>query len=397
MSRGEVMELVCGAFTRTPPLSASLGTDRLWVATQRNSWHLERDWKDRKTVRTSIHVSDGINTWLPTRSGAFHVHRTHLDSFPARNLLDPSWLAGYDWGTATPDVHNGRTVLVMRARVAAVPAPDPSDHRDAPMVTRLGPPAEVDVVIDAEYGFLHRMTGLMDGQPLAVEELVDVVVEPTLDELVFRIDRSQFQVIDDKYGQVLHRAFCIATEHDAKCRPIHMLAALSEMDGPIGESLRPGGGPLLPRPPGVPEARGGGASYLCMQVQEATADFAAGRGEDRSPAHQLVALIDQGDPEALSLLGRSGIDRGIVRRVALAELGVPADLPAIAMPSPVPAGYMDRPILTEPELDSRAWKVLTWRQEHLPLDALRTSHDWECLCDLEDEAVHRLYRSLRLH
>src|SRR6202034_520867 len=97
-------------------------TDRLWVATQRESWRLERDWKDRKSNRTSIHVSDGITTWLPTYSGAFHAHRAHPDSFPARNLLDPSWLAGYDWGRALPDIRNGRNVLVMHARMVATPA-----------------------------------------------------------------------------------------------------------------------------------------------------------------------------------------------------------------------------------------------------------------------------------
>lgn len=107
------MELVCGAFGRTPPLSARFGTDRLWVATQRDSWRLERDWKDRNKDRTSVHVSDGVTMWLPTYSGAFHVQRAHPDSFPARNLLDPAWLAGYDWETPLADIHNGRNVLVM--------------------------------------------------------------------------------------------------------------------------------------------------------------------------------------------------------------------------------------------------------------------------------------------
>jgi hypothetical protein len=323
-----------GAVGHRPPL----GRD------SKDSWRLERDWKDRKKDRTSVHVSDGITTWLPTYSGAFHAHRAHLDSFPARNLLDPSWLAGYDWGTPAPAIHNGRNVLVMHACVAAGPASGATDNRAARMASRLRRPADVDVVIDAEYGFLHRMTGLIDNQPV-VEELVDVVVDPPLDVSVFRIDPSEFQVIEESpFEQVLQRAFCIATEHDAKCRPIHMLAALSEIDGPIGEALRPGGGPLLPRPPGVPEARGGGASYLCMQIQEATTDFATGRGEDRSPAHLLLALIDQADAEAISLLGRSGIDRDAARRVALSEFGAPTDLRAIAIPSPVPAGYMDRPI-----------------------------------------------------
>jgi hypothetical protein len=374
-----------------------LGTDRLWVATQRDSWRLERDWKERKKDRTSVHVSDGITTWLPTYSGAFHAHRAHPDSFPARNLLDPSWLAGYDWDTPLPNVRNGRNVLVMHARVAAARPPGPTDNPAARTMSRLRPPAEVEVAIDAEYGFLHRITGLIDGQPPMVEELVDLVVDPPLDESVFRIDPSKFEVIDNEFEQVLNRAFCIATEHDANCRPIHMLAALSEMEGPIGESLRAGGGPLLPRPPGVPEARGGGASYLCMQAQEATDDFASGRDEDRSPAHLLLALIDQGDAEAMGFLGRSGIDRDTVRRVALSELGLPTDLPAINVPPPVPAGYMDRPILTEPELDPHAWQTLLWRQAHLPLDSLKTSRDWRCLCDLEADTASGLCCRLKLH
>jgi hypothetical protein len=103
---------------------------------------------------------DTITTWLPTYSGAFHAHRPHPDSFPARNLLDPSWLAGYDWGPAGPNVYNGRNVLVVHARAAAAPTPGATDSRDAPTVTGLRLPAEVDVVIDAESGFLHRMTGL---------------------------------------------------------------------------------------------------------------------------------------------------------------------------------------------------------------------------------------------
>lgn len=392
------MELVCGAFGRTPPLLARLGTDRLWVATQRDSWRLERDWKDGRKDRTSVHVSDGITTWLPTYSGAFHAHPAQPDSFPARNLLDPSWLAAYDWATALPDIHSGRNVLVMHARVAASSAPGAPDRPVDPSETRLRPPAEVEVVIDAEYGFLHRMTGLIDGQPPVVQELVDVVVDPVLDESVFRIDPSKFQVIDDTFQHVITRAFCIASEHDARCRPVHLLAALSELEGPIGESLTPlGGGPLLPRPPGVRQARGGGASYLAMQTQQAAGQFAASRDEDLSPAHLVLAVVDQADSEAMGLLAGAGVDPVQLRRAALTQLGAPLDLPPIEMPPLTPAGYMDRPILAESELDPSAWQVLVWRQAHLPLGALKNSRDWRCLYDLESQSAYRLYRRLQLH
>ena len=174
-------------------------SDRIWVATQRDSYRLERDWqRDSGSSGTSVHVSDGITKWLPTASGVFHADPADPASFPARELLDPSWLAGYDLGTLRPDIHNDRDVLVIHARRAANPPPEPGegDNPSAPVVGRQRLPVETEVLVDAEYGFLHRMTGLIDGQPFVVNELLDLLVDPPLDEEVFCIDPSKFQVID---------------------------------------------------------------------------------------------------------------------------------------------------------------------------------------------------------
>jgi hypothetical protein len=51
-------------------------------------------------------------------------------------------------------------------------------------------------MIDAEYGFLHRVTELVDGLPFTVTELLDLVVDPPLDDDVFWIDPSKFQVTE---------------------------------------------------------------------------------------------------------------------------------------------------------------------------------------------------------
>ena len=157
------------------------------------------------------------------------------------------------------------------------------------------------------------------------------------------------------------------------------------------------GDPLLSRPSGAPDGRGGCASYILMQTQEAAGLLADRRGDDLSPAHLLLAVIDQADSEAMALLAARGIDPGQLRRVALSQLGEPLDLPLIEMPPMIPAGYMDHPILGEDQLDPAAWHALVWRQRHLPLDALKSTRNWECLFNLEAQAAANLYRRLRLH
>jgi hypothetical protein len=107
-------------------------------------------------------------------------------------------LAQYDWGRASPAIHNGRDIVLMQARQSATTGE--SVKRDPTTVIRQRPPAEVDVLIDSEYGFLHRMTGLIDSEPFVVEELLDVAFDPPLDESAFHVDPSKFQVIDAPEG-----------------------------------------------------------------------------------------------------------------------------------------------------------------------------------------------------
>jgi hypothetical protein len=197
------------------------------------------------------------------------------------------------------------------------------------------------------------------------------------------------------FQHVVHRGFVLAAETDERCRPIHLLAALSELDGPIAEALRPpGGGPLLPRPADPPVYSGGGTSYLSLQTQEAAGDLASERNEDLNAAHLLLAVIDQAEPEAVALLNRAGVGTAAARIAALDILGAPRDLPVIPIPPLTPAGTLDRPALRADQLDPAAWEILTWRQTHLPLDALQTPKDWDCLENLEDDVAHRLARKL---
>lgn len=173
--------------------------DRVWVATQRNSYRLERDWHDDSGAsRISLSLSDGVTRWSPTASGAFYAHPADPAAFPARTLLDPSWLVGYDWDTPRPDTHAGRAILVIRARRENPPSEfGESNNPRTASVLRLPPPEEAEVLVDAEYGFLHRMTGIVGGEPFVVNELLDLVVDAPVEEEMFRVDPANVVVLPE--------------------------------------------------------------------------------------------------------------------------------------------------------------------------------------------------------
>lgn len=197
--------------------------------------------------------------------------------------------------------------------------------------------------------------------------------------------------------QVVHRSLVLAAETNELCRPIHLLAALAELDGLISDALvSPLGRPLLPRSADPPPVHGGGASYLVMQTQEAATQFASERGKTMNPEHLLLAVIDQGDPEVVEVLDLAVIDLAAVRRAALEMLGAPGDLPPIPMPPLTPAGTLDRPPLPVGELDPRASAALCWRQDHMPLRKIRRRGHYAALRHLESQATWRVSSKLSL-
>lgn len=201
----------------------------------------------------------------------------------------------------------------------------------------------------------------------------------------------------DPGRQVIVRAFDIAAETGELCRPIHVLTALKDIRSPVSGSLAsPLGRPFLSRPDSPPPRRGGRASFLVMQTQQAAGRLASERGETTNPAHLLLAVVDQGDPEAHAALHRAGLDLAAIRRVALEALGAPADFPPISVPSFTPAGTADRPPLPIEELDPRAWSALCWREDHLPLHRVKRRDHYDALCRLESRAVWRVASEFEL-
>ena len=175
------------------------------------------------------------------------------------------------------------------------------------------------------------------------------------------------------------------------------MVGISETSGSAAAALRPATGRSLREvaaAAGFPA--GNSAGYLHMQAQEAARSLAASRGQPVGAEHLLIALLDQGTPEVADLLSRARLDPAAVRRSALADIGAPVDLPPIPLPAATPAGALDRPALQVADLDTRAWTVLRWRQDHLPLSRLHRPGDLQALSHLERAAAWRLASRLDL-
>ena len=199
------------------------------------------------------------------------------------------------------------------------------------------------------------------------------------------------------YQDAIRRAFQFAREHGRGCGPAEFLVGISAGSGPAAAALDPGPGPTLRDVAAAAGTRAAlGGTYVHMQAQGAATSLAATRGQLAAPEHLLIALLDQRTPEVIDLLNRAGLEPASVRRAALAAIGAAADTPLVPLPALTPAGTLDRPPLTPAALDARAWAVLRWRQDHLPLSRLRRAADLQALSHLERAAAWRLAGQLRV-
>jgi len=201
-----------------------------------------------------------------------------------------------------------------------------------------------------------------------------------------------------QYLAAVRRAFQFAREMHHGCGPADFLVGIAGGDGPAATAL--GRGPTLRAAATAATVAAGrareGAGYLHMQAQQAAMSLAQTLGQPPDAEHLLIALLDQGTPEVSQTLAEAGLDPAEVRRSTLAGIGVPPDHPPLPMPPLIPAGTLDRPPLEVGELDERAWRVLRWRQDHLPLHRVRGAGEAAALIHLERAAAGRLAERLQL-
>jgi hypothetical protein len=202
---------------------------------------------------------------------------------------------------------------------------------------------------------------------------------------------------EDEYGGALLRAFRFANElGGVTCGPVHFLVGVAEGDGPGARTLSGSGRSLRDVVTAERATLGQPSTHLSGQVQRAARLFAEQLGTAPAAEHLLVAVLDQGTPQVSNVLAMAGIDPGAARAAALTGLGLDPELLPIAMPPLTPAGTFDRPPLPIADLDARAWAVLSWRQDHLPLHRLRGRSSWRGLWSVEYQIAWRLPRRLGL-
>jgi Clp amino terminal domain, pathogenicity island component len=195
----------------------------------------------------------------------------------------------------------------------------------------------------------------------------------------------------DEYGGALLRAFRFANELGfTRAGPVHFLVGVAEGDGPGAHALTGSTRSLRDVVTAGRATLGQGSAHLSLQVQGAARLFAEQLGMAPAAEHLLVAVLDQGTLQVLTVLAVAGVDPGAARAAALEGLRVDPDLPPVAMPPLTPAGTLDRPPLPIADLDARAWAVLSWRQEHLALHRLRGRSSWRGLWSVEYQIGWRL-------
>lgn len=235
---GDLLELLCGAGDRVPGLTATVrdwrdvdleqvaqeraraageptaamvsygphgrlgGTlervERLVMADGGRRWRVEQlepaaDQFGRSLVGPSC--CDGTTTWRRMSPTEVLVEPASRLWSSANELLEPSWLAGYRLGESRPSRRGDRPTLVISGERRAV--------LRGPVV--MNRPAQVEVEVDAELGFLHRMAALVEGRPFHEVELVEVSVGRLEDPDIFVYrPEPDVDVVDQAAWQARH-------------------------------------------------------------------------------------------------------------------------------------------------------------------------------------------------
>ena len=207
-----------------------------------------------------------------------------------------------------------------------------------------------------------------------------------------------FEQFSERGLATLRRAGELARRSGA-VNPAHLLAAVLEVSGPLGEmaGVAPtastqkadgGGGP-------APEAL---AHYdtMARQAIGSAGAWAGRRGTRAGPEDLLVVLVDQHSPSVVAALARMGPDAPRLRPAALRLLGLPGGYGPVALEPLPPAGTTDRLPLGIEDLPPEAWAALEARQGRLPLTRVRRRSDWAAVVINEQRAVVKMAGRQRL-
>jgi hypothetical protein len=175
--------------------------------------------------------------------------------------------------------------------------------------------------------------------------------------------------------------------------PAHLLAAVLEVSGPLGEMA------AVAHAPGAPKGRGRAGpapervihfDSMSRQAVSSAGAWAAKRGTRAGPEDLLVVLVDQHSPSVVAALARMGPDSDRLRQAALRLLGLPDEYGTVALDPLQAAGSADRSALGIEDLPGDAWAALQDRQRRLPVHRVRRGSDWAAVVINEQRAVLKL-------
>ncbi len=167
---------------RTDGREWELATEVLGTESRRFTLLIAPGGRYRELGESHLSGCDGERSWyavpdddgrsVEATGGGWTVEATGgPEPPPAARLLRPSWLlTGFTLEPGGPATVSGREVL----RVVATPRPRIGIRR----VVRRRPLDRVEVAVDAELGILLRCEEILDGRPLRVTELADLLIDP---------------------------------------------------------------------------------------------------------------------------------------------------------------------------------------------------------------------------
>jgi hypothetical protein len=167
---------------RTDGREWELATEVLGTESRRFTLLIAPGGRYREQGESHLSGCDGERSWhavpdddgrsVEATGGGWTVEATGgPEPPPTARLLRPSWLlTGFTLEPGGPATVSGRDVL----RVVATPRPGTENRR----VVRRRPLDRVEVAVDAELGILLRCEEILDGRPLRVTELADLLIDP---------------------------------------------------------------------------------------------------------------------------------------------------------------------------------------------------------------------------
>jgi len=193
------------------------------------------------------------------------------------------------------------------------------------------------------------------------------------------------------FGSIERTAWELA-RYGGILKPVHLFVALVEVPDAASRLLA-----LRDVPGGVraavfgdlgPIGDGARIDWRAATALSSAKHWSELDGVTPTPAHLLIALADQGDPDVVMACDRLGVDLADARARAVAELGWSDDR-IYVLECPWPAGTVDRPPLRVEELPNGPWNELQERLGHLPFGRIQHVWQWSTLRGIEDHAAWR--------